>query len=275
MTGFEEYLKSKALSPATIKEIIREVNHLIDWMESRNQSSGGVRHADLVERIGSLKDHCQPSTLNSVINSWRHYFNHLKEVGEISCNPTAGLKMRNEVRKVRHYLSKEILEKLEESITTPITYRLTLSFILHQAADQGALKRLEVKQLNLEKGEVYLCGSNTSIARILPLHPRQLLPLYRYLETRHGGLGHHHQKCFSFTIDNHLKSLLKKLKKVAPEVKNIQQVRASVIRHWLEENNLREVQYRCGHRSIRATEKYLPKNQETLKNQLEINHPFG
>ena len=65
--------------------------------------------------------------------------------------------------------------------------------------------------------------------------------------------------------------IFKKLKKYNQKVKNIKQIRASVITNWLRQYNLRKVQYLAGHRYISSTERYL---QDDLENLHEIvNNP--
>jgi integrase/recombinase XerD len=64
------------------------------------------------------------------------------------------------------------------------------------------------------------------------------------------------------------------LKKMNKRIKNIKQIRASVITHWLKLYNLRKVQYLCGHRYISSTEKYLVNNIEDLQDDIRKFHPL-
>lgn len=51
--------------------------------------------------------------------------------------------------------------------------------------------------------------------------------------------------------------IVEAVKKIHPELKYSHQIRESVIMNWLKTNNIRQVQYMAGHKSIRSTESYL------------------
>ena len=68
--------------------------------------------------------------------------------------------------------------------------------------------------------------------------------------------------------------MFRRLKIIYPEIKNAQQIRQSVITHWLKTNNLREVQYMAGHRWVSSTERYQLNNLEGLKAQVDKYHPL-
>jgi integrase/recombinase XerD len=56
--------------------------------------------------------------------------------------------------------------------------------------------------------------------------------------------------------------------------KSIDQIRASVIVHWLKLYNLRKVQVMAGHRYISSTENYKANNLDDLKEDIKNYHPF-
>jgi integrase/recombinase XerD len=59
------------------------------------------------------------------------------------------------------------------------------------------------------------------------------------------------------------------------KIKNLNQIRASVITKWLKIYNLREVQYRAGHKYISSTESYLQNDMEGLQEEINMYHPLG
>lgn len=69
--------------------------------------------------------------------------------------------------------------------------------------------------------------------------------------------------------------MFKKLKQISHKVKDIKQVRASVITHWLNHYNIREVQYMAGHRYISSTERYVQDDLESLQEIIESLHPIN
>ena len=69
------------------------------------------------------------------------------------------------------------------------------------------------------------------------------------------------------------KGLTKEIKTQHKAFQNFKQVRASVITHWLKQYNLREVQYRAGHKYVSSTEKYLANQVEDLRADIDRFHP--
>ena len=71
------------------------------------------------------------------------------------------------------------------------------------------------------------------------------------------------------------KRLTQELKNQNPKFINIQQIRLSVIVGWLKKYNLRETQYKAGHKSIKSTELYLINDVDDLQKEIESFHPIG
>lgn len=61
-------------------------------------------------------------------------------------------------------------------------------------------------------------------------------------------------------------------KRIHTEIKDSRQIRASVIMNWLKTNNIRQVQYMAGHKSIRSIESYRREDLTDLTKQLELFH---
>jgi integrase/recombinase XerD len=68
---------------------------------------------------------------------------------------------------------------------------------------------------------------------------------------------------------------LPKLKKLNRNIESVQQIRTSVITHWLKHYNLREVQYMAGHRYVSSTEAYLINDLDDLQEDINKYHPIG
>ena len=79
----------------------------------------------------------------------------------------------------------------------------------------------------------------------------------------------------SSDFSNYMTRLLVKLRKLNPNIKNAKQIRVSVITKWIKMYNLREVQYRAGHRYISTTEGYKVNDLDGLQEQVNMFHPLG
>ena len=78
----------------------------------------------------------------------------------------------------------------------------------------------------------------------------------------------------SDTIIEMVRELMEELRDQYPEMKSFQKIRMSLITHWVDEKNIREVQYMAGHASIYSTQRYLKVNLQELQEQLKKYHPL-
>jgi len=69
--------------------------------------------------------------------------------------------------------------------------------------------------------------------------------------------------------------LLKRLKRLNKKVASANQLKASVIVHWLKLYNLRQVQYMAGHRYVSSTESFLVNEMDGMIEDIEKYHPIG
>jgi len=68
--------------------------------------------------------------------------------------------------------------------------------------------------------------------------------------------------------------IVESVKRINAEIKDTRQIKVSVIMNWLKTNNIRQVQYMAGHKSIRSTESYRREDLTDLTKQLELFHPL-
>jgi integrase/recombinase XerD len=75
-------------------------------------------------------------------------------------------------------------------------------------------------------------------------------------------------------IKNSLQHLVAALKLLHPKVKDVKQIRQSVIAWWLKNEDVRIVQYKAGHRYVSTTERYQLNNLEGLQREINEYHPL-
>ena len=75
-------------------------------------------------------------------------------------------------------------------------------------------------------------------------------------------------------MGNAFTTMNEKLKQINPSYKNVKQIRASVITHWLKHYNLRQVQYMAGHRYVSSTEGYFINQLDDLQEDISKFHPI-
>ena len=145
-----------------------------------------------------------------------------------------------------------------------------LGLLVYQGLTSGETAKLETNHINLAEGKIYVPSTRKSNARTLKLQANQILPIKNYIEEFKPEPYLFPSKKQSDMICN----IISQVKKLNPEIIDSRQIRTSVIMNWLKTNNIRQVQYMAGHKSIRSTEQYRQQDLSDLTKQLELFHPL-
>ena len=311
MNKFKEWLMIKGYTSRTIETIIKAVEYFLQWCEQQNINEvAEISHNDVIAYVqhynlrGTGK-----KTIAQYIMHLKKHFDWLMSEGAVSDNPCSNIKIKGIKRKVLHEtLSMEELESLYNAYSTEITIERTekmkcpppqgmqtlarrrnkviLGLIVYQALRSEEITRLQLQDLKLREGKVFIAGARRSNDRTLKLESHQVFDLLDYInDTRKAILQHRNitepvQQVFlqlgeGKNKTNMLAMLLMHLKKMNPKIKTLEQLRASVIVHWLKLYNLRKVQIMAGHRYISSTESYKANNLDDLKEDIRNYHPFN
>lgn len=310
MNKFKEWLQIKGYTTRTIETVIKAVNYFLDWCEQQNiNDATEVSHNDVVAYVQhyNLKG-TGKKTIAHYIMHLKKYFDWLMSEGEVTDNPCSNIKIKGIKRKVLYeMLSMEELEKLYNDYSTEITIERTekmkcpppqemqtlarrrnkviLGLIVYQALRSEEITKLQLQDLKLREGKIFIAGANRSNERTLKLESTQVFDLLDYInDTRKQILQYKDitapvQQVFlnigdSNRFSNALSMLLTHLKKMNSKIKSLDQLRTSVIVHWLKLYNLRKVQVMAGHRYISSTESYKANNLDDLKEDIKQYHPF-
>jgi integrase len=138
--------------------------------------------------------------------------------------------------------------------------------------------------LNLRKATVTVPkGAQRGNARTLPLNAAQIGALMQYLDEVRPRLMHADGGMLFVAVKKGGRQPVERviagnlsahLKRMDRRFKNLAQLRASVITHWIKTVGLRKAQYWAGHKSIVCTEKYLPNHVEDLIGDMTKFNPF-
>jgi integrase/recombinase XerD len=145
-----------------------------------------------------------------------------------------------------------------------------LGLLIYQGLTSGETAKLETTHINLSEGKIYVPSTRKSNARIMKLQANQILPIKSYIEEFKPNP-------YLFSTKKHsdmICKIVEQAKKNHPEIIDSRQIRTSVIMNWLKTNNIRQVQYMAGHKSIRSTEQYRTHDLTDLTKQLELFHPL-
>ena len=157
------------------------------------------------------------------------------------------------------------------------TYHLILVLRIYQGLQEQELAKLEINHLQLEKGKIYVPSTKRTNKRVLDLKPFQILPLYEYLLTERKSLNEDIEGNYLFhkgRLNRAMPKIKITINRYEQKLKNMGQIRASVITNWLKHYNLREVLYMSGHKYVSSIERYRTDNLEELQKELEKYHPL-
>ncbi len=287
MIEFENYLLGQGAAENTRKAHGRIVTNFLQWSEEKMPT-----YERLMEYIAHCKN--QGNTVHTIrlkINSLKHYCDFLLKTGVLPMlegNPATRIKLKGGTRSVPNQLLSP--QELGEIYLCQSTNGLTgkrdkvlLSLVVFQGIGSSELSKIELSDVDLIQCTIRVPGGRSTNERTLELKPQQLLLFQEYLANIRPEILREAFKQSSYFLvhagqgetelmNNVIFKIIKRLRNVYPKLKSLQQIRQSVITNWLEQYDLRTVQYMAGHRFVSSTERYKKDKLEGLKNALKMHY---
>ncbi len=300
---FKEWLQIKGYSSTTVATIIKAVGYFLLWAGKENINDvAETSHNDIIAYIQhyNLRGTGRKTIAHYILHL-RKYFEWLISENEVADNPCYNIKIKGIQRKVLHeILSMEEMEKLYNDYATEINQpnipmqlqtlarkrnKIIVGLLIYQGLQTEEIIRLQIADVKLREGKIFIAGTKRSNERTLKLESHQVFDLLDYINDtrkqilRHRNIAIPNQELFlqlgeGKNKSNMLAMLLIHLKQMNGKIKTLNQLRASVIVHWLKLYNLRKVQVMAGHRYIGSTEAYKANNLDDLKEDIKNYHPF-
>ena len=311
MNSFKQYLQAQGKSKSTIEAYLRYVLEFISFLDGDNTEVENVTTKEVMRFLNVLQNKgLENKTRAMRLGAINHFYDYQIQLEHIAEHPSKHIKIRGtKGRKLTPILTKIELEEIYTKYVIPTdkdpranrnwftTYRLSkqrnkviLSLLINQGLTTAEVNKIDLKDVRLREGEIYIHGSRKSNERTLKLKSNQIMDLMEYLyKTRADLLKYQKdekienlflptpvvsQKSSSNGL-NIWKSLNKEIKEEHPKFIRLRQIRTSVITHWLGQYNLREVQYMAGHRYVSTTEGYLLNQTDDLLKDIDQFHPLG
>jgi site-specific recombinase XerD len=310
---FSEWLTIKGYSSKTVESFSRVAIRFMQWLEKQDLPAGRhgiepeqVSYNDILAYIHYCKNkgHKQ-RTVQISINVLKHFYTRLLQEEYIADNPVSNVLIKGIRRTTLHKtLTTEELEHIYKSYNTEkINYKpgmkvppqynnelarkrnkIILGLIIYQGIRTEELARLELQDLQLREGKITIQGSKRTEGRTMKLESHQMYDLTEYVHNIRKQIVEVTQKNTtklfisvgqSLNFNSIMYKLVKVLKMQHPQLKDIKQIRTSVIVNWLKIYNLRKTQYLAGHRYVSSTEKYQINNIEALQDEVKKYHPIG
>jgi integrase/recombinase XerD len=271
------------------------VNSFETWCIKQNISSSDITYNQALQFIDNeRKRGIERQSIIREINSIRVYFDYLQESWITHQNIIKRIRIRQSGKKVLpEILSQAQLEKIyQDFISLPARNHGTaaekllhqrnmviLGLMIYQGLDSGEIARFETDHINFNECKIYISSGRNSNSRTLCLQATPILPLKTYMEETRQELLEKRNLQSSYLFPSKKSSdmickIVEAVKSIHNEIIDSRQLRASVIMNWLKTNNIRQVQYMVGHKSIRSTESYRGQDLTDLTKQLELFHPL-
>ena len=249
LSDFEKYLYGEGQRLNTVNSNRNVIKNFIDWTSAQQLDYLAITYNNLLTYI----DYCKEKknvvhTINSKLISIKHFYSYLQNQGLVQQNPAEELRIKGFIKRQPHGLLKwDELEQLYQNYSsagiTGKRNKMMLGMMIYQGLGGGELARIEVGDIKLEEGKVYIPSVGRSNSRVLDIAPVQILELQKYItQVRPVILSltdKQSDKLFTSTgvgnrLDSSISYILKTVKKAYPLLKDLHQIRASVITHWFE-----------------------------------------
>lgn len=235
-----------------------------------------------------------PNTVLTYLAAIKVYYDYLKKTGIRKDHPCKHLRLKDRIDhrvNVQDLFSSTELALLLEQPSREINKlprielrdKVILSLLIYQGLTTKNIISIELKDLNLEQATIYVKGETTLNARILELHPRQIMLINKYLTEERPILNRSNSEQLILTR-RYVAESGSGIGKVVKPYKNLFKdkiltplaIRQSVIANLLKAGkDIRAVQVFAGHKSPMTTERYQQTGIEELTAAVMKYHPLG
>lgn len=301
---FKEWMMIKKYSPATVETTVKTVDYFLKWAAKENISEPEeVSYPDAMMFMQwSSKHGASQKTIGNYLTHVRKFYSFLISEGTTKENPVAHIKVQGIKRRVYYdVLNDEELQTIYQQYPTTIEHepgknippqqknilsrkrnKVILSLLVHQGLRVEEVAAIRLQDLQLREGKITIHRQRRTAARVMNLASNQVYELMDYIhEIRKQFIEAHGvtDKLFlqwkkGENFYGITQMMLKHIRKNNSRIKNFEQIRASVITHWLKTFDIRKVQYLAGHKYVSSTEGYKANVIDELQEDVTKYHPF-
>ncbi len=282
---FKEYLNENN-TPSTAKRYFRDVEIYTDAVGEKSALNSSYQ--DIMDYVSELRKQYKPQMIKVVLAGLKKYYQYLVQEGKRNDNPCKNIFLKDKRKEIQLqdlFSTKELeflMEREERYGILEIRNKVVLSLLIYQALPVGSMVSLQLKDIDLEKGEIYIKSNNTTNARTLSLKTNQILLFHKYIEEIRPQLLKRKSQSFIITKlgspekGDGINYVVSTFQSFYPDRKlNPKTIRQSVIHNLLKEGkDLRLVQYFAGHKYPSSTERYKSSDVDVLKEWVEKYHPY-
>lgn len=243
-----------------------------------------------MDYIGACRSkYASASSLNRILASVKVYYHYLCHCQVRQDHPARSIRLRDarprDVQLQELFTPQELellLHRENRYAALQIRNEVIMTLLIYQGLQGREIASLELKDVNLEQGSVFVQGGATTNARTLALIPRQIMLLHQYIHQERPRLLREPTERLILTKlgtpetgdgIHYLVSTYQGLfptRRLTPGT-----IRQSVITQMLKAGrDVRVVQVFAGHKYPSATERYKQTHVEELKAAVLKHHPM-
>ena len=275
--------------------------YYLDIMRYQRQISNHRQagYSQVLAHLGNLRDQgLKGGTVTRVLAAVKAYYDWLQQTHQRGDHPCKYVRLRyskDQGVNTAGLFSPAALERLMEDVLPQtgqgravykrLYYRnkLIVSLLIYQGLATQNIINLETKDIGLESATIYIRATHQLNARMLGLHPRQVMLISHYLTRERPGLLKQPTDKLLLTKRGLAESGCG-IRKVIEAKKHLfsdktlsaQTIRQSVLVNLFKTGkDTRVVQVFAGHKQASSTERYKQTHIEELKAAVMKRHPLG
>lgn len=258
---FHDFLKTKNRASATILAYGKDIQQLIEFLESLEKSNvHEVAGTDIQAFLAKLKDEgYTPKSLSRKLNSTRTFYRYLKVNEYITDDPSLLVEHPKYELNPPRMLSPLEYRALRDAASVDSRIYAIIEVLLQTGIRIGELANLRVEDIN--DATIHIRPYEGHEAREVPLNRRAKEALKRYMEARANSTDNHvfvTKTGRPFLVRNIRDAVERYFKKAGIENVKINDLRHTFVAHHLKEGvSLVFLSRVLGHKRLSSTERYL------------------
>ena len=287
----DQYLRERN-APSTTKRYLREIELFFCSVENPETAN----YSQIMDYLGELRAQNKSGGIVCSLQAIKKYYSYLVAIGVRRNHPAKTINLRDKRNRdiqLQDLFKPEELERLlDRKERYPILKnrnQIIISLLIYQGLTNGEITQLELENINLEEGTIYIKSGRKTNSRTLKLKSKQVFLIMNYLQNDRPKLlengAQRHPDSVSRLIISKLGTaergegicyIIETQRHLFTNRKlNAKTIRQSVITNLLKEGkDLRLVQAFAGHKYPSTTERYKQTQVEQLKNQILKYHPL-
>ena len=293
--GYKKHIKHK-LQPLTIKTYTHNISQFCNSLNGSLISLNTVEYKTIIKYIGEKRKEVSVSTLNTILQSLKSYFDYLAQTNQRIDNPARSIFLKDlksrDIQTQDLFTPKELellLSRKERYIMLKNRNLFIISLLIYQGLKTNEIKDLKINDIDFKEATIFIKEKKTTNSRTLKLNGNQVIYLMNYLTiervkllkketnilflSKLGNPENGEGIQYLLQSSRHLFETNDSIRR--PRKLNPTTIRQSVIFNLLNQgHDLRLVQVFVGHKTPTSTERYKHTHLEELKKQVLKFHPL-